>query len=84
MDRNSLAGRPSPLVLTRADTTGTYVFSKRVPGTYTLFLLRESDVTSVESATLVEDLWNGASAGIPVTLVAGVETNLNIRIAGGK
>jgi hypothetical protein len=73
-------GPASRLALTRADNRGGYLFSKQRPGSYQLFLLRTPELADLNSRTFLDELRRDSSAGIQVTLMAGAETRMDVRI----
>ena len=70
----------SRLALTRADNRGGYLFSKQRPGSYQLFLLRSPELADLSSSTFQDELRRDSSAGIQVTLMAGTETRMDVRM----
>jgi hypothetical protein len=72
----------SPRVyLTRADNTGRYLLSHGVAGPYRLLLLKDPDPAELDDGTFLDSLLKNPSS-IAVTLTAGVETTLNVRVGG--
>lgn len=73
--------RDPPLSLTRADDRGGYLFTSQRPGTYLLFLLRNPGAALLENRTLLDDLRSNPAAGVRVTLTAGTETRIDVRLS---
>jgi hypothetical protein len=70
----------SRLALTRADNTARYLFPKQRPGPYRLYLLANPDLAVRDISSIVDELRNHPSAGIPVTLRAGADTRMDVRM----
>jgi hypothetical protein len=66
--------------LKRPDNTGRYLFASCRPGSYVLFALRDPDPAVLDRSNILKAVRKDTAAGIRVTLAAGAETRLDVRV----
>ncbi len=79
-DGATQGARPSLRYLTRPDNRGGYLFSSLRPGPYVLFLVRNPNPAYLNSRVLMDDVRGDAAGAIRITLIAGTQAALDLRI----
>jgi Carboxypeptidase regulatory-like domain len=84
LDRSGRGPMEPWVSLARPDEQGTFRFSKLRSGRHLLFLLRNDDVAVLENRTALGALRTSTGVGVRLTLAAGVETPMDLRVGPGS